>query len=188
MIQALQEARENPEDTVFLFEDEASFYRQPTQGWLWSWMGRQQPKMRYSHRSNILMRVVGFMDAVTGKVVAWDFPEVTVERLADCIRQAGQAFPKAEKIFIVWDNWPNHWHPTVLEAAAEDTRLMLLGLPTYAPWLNNIEKLWRLVRQEVAHAHPWSDDFNKFRQTIRDKLGEFSHGSQRLIRYCGLAY
>ena len=51
-----------------LFQDESSFYRQPSQGWLWAFMGRKQPRIRYSHRSNIRMRVVGFMDAVKGKV------------------------------------------------------------------------------------------------------------------------
>jgi hypothetical protein len=186
-VQALKEARENPEGAVLLFQDEASFYRQPSQGWLWAGMGRRQPKMRYSHRSNTLMRVVGFMDGVTGQVLAWDFPRVTVDRLARCIRQVSQAYPGAKKIFLVWDNWPNHWHPVVLQAVQKDPRLVVLPLPTYAPWLSAIEKLWRLLHQEVTHTHPWCDDFNHFRLTVLDKLGEFSKGSPRLLSYCGLA-
>ena len=30
-------------------------------------------------------------------------------------------------------------------------RLILLYLPTYAPWLNPIEMLWRHFRREVTH-------------------------------------
>lgn len=183
----MKEVRENPEGSVLLFQDEASFYRQPSQGWLWASLGRRQPKMRYSHRSNTLMRVVGFMNAITGKVLAWDCPKVTVGRLAQYIRRVSRSYPEARRIYMVWDNWPNHWHPIVLQAVREDPRLVILPLPTYAPWLNAIEKLWRLLRQEVTHAHPWCDDFTQFRHTIMNKLEEFSTGSQGLLRYCGLA-
>lgn len=187
-MQALKETREDPEGTVLLFQDEASFYRQPSQGWLWASRGRRQPPMRYSHRSNTLMRVVGFLDVVTGQVLARDFPKVTVERLAQCIGQVSQAYSGVQRIYLVWDNWPNHHHPVVLQAVQNDPRLVVLLLPTYAPWLNAIEKLWRLLHQEVTHAHPWCDDFNQFRQSILNKLEEFSEGSAGLLRYCGLAY
>jgi putative transposase len=37
----------------------------------------------------------------------------------------------------------------VLRSAAG--RLILLYLPTYSPWLNPIEMLWRHFRREVTH-------------------------------------
>jgi len=151
-------------------------------------MGKKQPKMFYSHRSNTRMRVVAFMEAVTGRVFSWDVPQVSVKRLAQCVSRVSAAFPQqVESIYIVWDNWLVHEHPTVQAALRKDERIHVLPLPTYAPWLNAIEKLWRLVRQEVAHAHPWCDDFNTFRATIMGKFAEFDHGSPRLLRYCGLS-
>ena len=185
-MQALNEVRQDPQHKVLLFQDEATFYRQPSQGWLWWWLGRKQPKMRYSNKSNTRMRVVGFMHAVTGMVLSWDMSTVTARRLARCIREVSAAFPEAERIYLAWDNWPVHSHPLVLEALQKDLRICVLPLPTYAPWLNPIEKLWRLVRQEVEHAHPWSDQFDVFKTVIRDKLSEFAHGSPRLLHYCGL--
>lgn len=186
-MQALQEAQAKPGRTVVLFQDEASFYRQPSQGWLWAWMGRSQPKLRYSHRANTCMRVVGFLEAGTGAVLSWDAARVTVPVLAQCIRRSAAAFPQAERLYLVWDNWPVHTHPVVQHALEQDPRIRVLPLPTYAPWLNPIEKLWRLVRQEVAHAHPWCDDFRQFQATIREKLEEFTTGSPRLLQYCGLS-
>jgi hypothetical protein len=64
--QALQQARQHPEQIVLVYQDEGTFYRQPTQAWLWASMGRRQPRMTYSHRSNTRMRVVGYLDAVQG--------------------------------------------------------------------------------------------------------------------------
>jgi len=55
-------------------------------------------------------------------------------------------------IFVAWDNAVTHQDDeveAVVRAAAG--RLVLLYLPTYSPWLNPIEMLWRHFRREVTH-------------------------------------
>lgn len=55
-------------------------------------------------------------------------------------------------IFVVLDNASTHQDDeveAVLRGAAG--RLVLLYLPTYSPWLNPIEMLWRHFRREVTH-------------------------------------
>ena len=55
-------------------------------------------------------------------------------------------------IYIAWDNANTHQDDeveAVVRAAAG--RLVLLYLPTYSPWLNPIEMLWRHFRREVTH-------------------------------------
>ena len=55
-------------------------------------------------------------------------------------------------IYIAWDNANTHQDDeveAVVHAAAG--RLVLLYLPTYSPWLNPIEMLWRHFRREVTH-------------------------------------
>ena len=55
-------------------------------------------------------------------------------------------------IYVAWDNATTHEDnevEAVLRAAAG--RLVLLYLPTYSPWLNPIEMLWRHFRREVTH-------------------------------------
>lgn len=169
-----------------LFQDEVSLYRQPSQGWLWAFIGRRQPKMRYSNRSNTRVRVVGFLDAIKGKVLSFDFSSVTVPRLRKCLEAIAGSYRQATKIYIVWDNWPNHFHPALDPFFESHPNISVIALPTYAPWLNPIEKLWRLLRQCVTHAHPWCDDFLQFKETIRSKLAEYSAGSTTLLRYVGL--
>jgi transposase len=55
-------------------------------------------------------------------------------------------------IYVAWDNADTHEDDEV-EAAVRDAagRLVLLNLPTYSPWLNPIEMLWRHYRREVTH-------------------------------------
>lgn len=149
-------------------------------------MGRRQPKLQYSHRSNIRMRVVGFLDAVKGSVLSWDFSTVSVARLRQCLVEVDRRYPDALRIYIVWDNWPNHLHPSLQRFLEDYPRISFLALPTYAPWLNAIEKVWRLIRQYVTHAHPWCDDFIQFREAIRHKISQYSQGSTELLHYVGL--
>jgi len=55
-------------------------------------------------------------------------------------------------IYVAWDNASTHQDDeveAVVRAAAG--RLVLLYLPTYSPWLNPIEMLWRHFRREVTH-------------------------------------
>jgi transposase len=66
-------------------------------------------------------------------------------------------------IYVAWDNAGTHEDDEVeivLRAAAG--RLVLLYLPTYSPWLNRIEMLWRQFRREVTH--------NELFQTVKSLL------------------
>ncbi len=55
-------------------------------------------------------------------------------------------------IYVAWDNANTHEDDEV-EAVVRGAagRLVLLYLPTYSPWLNPIEMLWRHFRREVTH-------------------------------------
>lgn len=57
-----------------------------------------------------------------------------------------------ETIYVAWDNANTHQDDEV-EAIVRGAagRLVLLYLPTYSPWLNPIEMLWRHFRREVTH-------------------------------------
>lgn len=168
-----------------LFTDEVSFYRQPTQAWLWHHMGRAQPRLPYSHRANTLMRVIGVLDAQSGRIQAWDYGRATAVRLGKCWSAAVSSYPQAKRIYLVMDNWPVHFHKDALRPLLADPRVKVLPLPTYSPWLNNIEKLWRWVKARVTHAHPWSDDFTVYKEQIRAELRRASERPE-LRRYCGL--
>lgn len=169
-----------------LYEDEVSLYRQPSQGWLWASMGRRQPRMSFSHRSNTRTRVVGLMNALSGKVHYWQRSKIDRKTFARFILSTAHDYPLAGKIYIVLDNWPVHFHPDVIEILSKDPRIELISLPTYAPWLNYIEKLWRWLRQKITHAHPYADDFNRFKQVISEALDSFSSDSPFLLKYVGL--
>ncbi len=89
-------------------------------------------------------------------------------------------------MYVVQDNWSIHRHPDVVEALTSMPRIEPVWLPTYAPWLNPVEKLWRKLKQEVLHLHRLSEQWERLKQRVAAFLASFSSGSAALLRYVGL--
>ncbi len=55
-------------------------------------------------------------------------------------------------VYVAWDNATTHEDDEVAAVVRGAAGwLVLLYLPTYSPWLNPIEMLWRHFRREVTH-------------------------------------
>jgi transposase len=179
---ALALARAHPARVTLLFGDEASLHRQPTLAGRWFPRGAE-PTTTRSHRADTRHRLCGALDAVTGRVTATAGSRVTVPHLCRFLRRVRAAYPD-RYLLLVWDNWPVHAHPTVRAEAAR-LRIRILWLPTYAPWLNPIEKLWRWLRQEVVHCHRLADDWDGLKAAATAFLARFSDPSPPLLRAVG---
>ncbi len=149
-------------------------------------MGRRQPRLSFSHRSNTRTRIIGVLDAVCGAVQHQQRGRIDRRTFARFLLRVARGYPQAQRIYIIGDNWPVHTHPDAVALLAQDPRIEWVPLPTYAPWLNHIEKVWRWLKQTLVHAHPYADDFPLFKQRIGETLDAVAHGSQMLKRYVGL--
>ena len=87
---------------------------------------------------------------------------------------------------MIQDNCNIHPHPDGLTTLARYPRIKPVWLPTDAPWLNPIEKLWRWLRQDILKMHRWGEDWPQVKQRVPDFLDQFAHGSAALLRYVGL--
>ncbi len=209
--EALRQAADSPQRVVLLFGDELTFYRQPTLAREWVEAGSEsQPLARRAYRANTAGRVISVMNALSGQTNSLVSSRIGVKQLVSFYQQVRAAYPKAERIYLVEDNWPVHFHADVLaalepqltqwgfnrpacwpsEASAKAERLCLpiqiLPLPTYASWCNPIEKLWRWVKQEVLHLHRKADEWPQLKEAVKQFLDRFVEGSQELLRYVGL--
>jgi transposase len=212
--QAVESARAAPGRIVLLYLDEVTIERQPTVANDYECRGRQQPRAYRSHKADTLTRVVASLERQSGRVVFRRASKITVATLVQFYQDLRAAYPDAERIYVVQDNWPVHTHPDLLVAlepqecrfawhrprnwpsapsAAAIKRysqlqlpIEIVPLPTYASWANPIEKLWRKLRQDLTHLHEWADDLERLRAEIDRFLRQFSDGSPALLRYVGL--
>jgi hypothetical protein len=180
---ARQIAKRYPNRVRLLYADELNLYRQPTLAQRYASVGHE-PTTPLSASPNNLWRLVSALDINSGQVTWSDGSKVGVEALRRLLAQIRQVYPD-KVLFLVWDNWSIHYHPRVLAKAAE-LGIHILWLPTYAPWTNPVEKLWRWLKQEVVHCHRLADEWEVLRERVRHFLHQFDFGSTALLRYVGL--
>jgi hypothetical protein len=185
ILQAFWEAVNQPEEVVIVFLDEFSYYRQPTLACAYHVTGNTLPYAFQVARSNTRTRLVAVLNGLTGKVNYLQRSKIGVLALQEFYQQVRAAYPHAKTIYVVQDNWPVHKLPEVLRSL-QDHALTPLFLPTYASWLNPIEKLWRWLKQDILHLHTLPNDLETLRLHVRDFLDRFTSGSDPLLRYVGL--
>jgi transposase len=134
---------------VFYYADEFNVSWLPTLRAMWSLKGQQvmiptpgQPKVHYG---------LGAVNYHSGETVVIIRRRKRRPEVAELLQALVDKHPRGI-IYVAWDNANTHQDDeveTVVRAAAG--RLVLLYLPTYSPWLNPIEMLWRHFRREVTH-------------------------------------
>jgi transposase len=169
---------------ALLFGDEFSLYRQPTLGPAYCPPGAP-PAAPRSARSDTYYRYAGALDAATGRVTWLGRSRMGVEGLRRFLARLRRAYAD-RPLILVWDNWPVHRHAEVLATAAA-LDIELVWLPTYAPWTNPIEKLWRWLAEDLLRHHTKADAFAALQAQVAAWLDQFAVDSPALLRYVGLA-
>ena len=94
---------------------------------------------------------IGAVNYHTGETVMLTRKHKRKPDMADMLRRL-VAYHATGTILLVLDNSPTHVGDDI-DAVVRDAhgRLVLLYVPTYSPWLNPIEMLWRSMRYAVTH-------------------------------------
>jgi transposase len=167
---------------VFYDADEFNVSWLPTLRTLWSPRGQQvmiptpgQPYKRYG---------LGAVNYYTGETVVLFRRRKRRQEVAELLQAVVDQHPTGT-IYIAWDNADTHFDDEVEAVVrAAGGRLVLLYLPTYSPWLNPIEMLWRQFRREVTHgelfasldallkaAHAFFDQYNQCPPRVLSIIG-----------------
>jgi putative transposase len=134
---------------VFYYADEFNLTWLPTLIAMWSPVGQQvmiqtpgQTKKHYG---------IGAVNYHSGETVVLVRKRKRWKEIAELLEALLEKHPD-DTIYVTWDNANTHQDDEV-EAVVRGAagRLILLYLPTYSPWLNPIEMLWRYFRREVTH-------------------------------------
>ena len=184
-MQAFTDAVNHPEEAVIVFLDEFSYYRQPTLARAYHPTGRTLPYAHQIARSNTRTRLIAVLNGLNGQVTYLQRSKVGSSALRDFYTLVRATYPDAKRVYVVQDNWPVHKLPEVLQSMQENG-LTPLFLPTYASWLNPIEKLWRWLKQDVLHLHKLANDLDTLRSQVCNFLNGFASPSDPLLRYVSL--
>lgn len=167
---------------VFYYADEFNISWQPTLKAMWSPIGQQvmistpgQPTKRYG---------LGAVNYHSGETVVIVRRRKRRKEIAELLEALLQKHPN-ETIYLAWDNANTHEDDEV-EAVVRDAagRLVLLYLPTYSPWLNPIEMLWRHFRREVTHCELF-ESVKALVEASLDFFKRYNHTPDRVLSIIG---
>lgn len=136
-------------DEVFYYADEFNLSWLPTLRKLWSPKGQQvmipTPGQTRTHYG------IGAVNYHSGETIVIVRERKRRREMAELLILLLEKHPH-QTIYVAWDNASTHRDGAV-EAVLKQAngRLVFLYLPTYSPWLNPIERLWRHFRREVTH-------------------------------------
>jgi transposase len=183
---AWQQVVADPVRFVLLYQDELTYYRCPTVSCDYANVGSKEPEAEQGTGYNSSRRIAGCLDALSGRLITWQragFPHKTFLRYLLAVQAC---YPQAERIFIALDNWSVHYQAEVV-AGLKESKITLLFLPTYAPWLNPIEKVWRKLKQELLHLHRYHAQWKDLQQRVEDWLIQYDRPAPDLLHYVGLS-
>ena len=183
----LRQTASLPDSHVLVFLDEMGYRRWQETGRVWTQVPPAEvPVAGCGGKNNAQWRVIAALNAMTGQVCYLDNYVVGRQKVIEMYQHLAQLYPQAETIYVVQDNWSIHKHSDVIDALSELPRIQPVWLPTYAPWLNPIEKLWRWLRQDVLKMHRFGSQWEGLRTRVNGFLDRFASGSDALLRYVGL--
>src|SRR4051812_5781621 len=149
---------------------------------MWSPVGQQvmiptpgQPYKRYG---------LGAINYHTGETVVLVRRRKRRREVAELLEALVGKHPTGT-IFVAWDNADTHEDDEV-EAVVRGAagRLVLLYLPTYSPWLNPIEMLWRHFRREVTHCELFAT-VKALLEAAADFFAHYNREPQRMLSIIG---
>ena len=178
-------AHSAPEEVVFLYEDEYTFFSRPLVGRCYQPRGGKGTKATGAEL--VTRRIAGCVDVASGAVIARQRDRFNVKEMARFFSYVEKHYPEADVIYIALDNWPVHFHGYVSDhLAARHSRIRLLRLPTYAPWTNPFEKVWLKLSRELLTQHPYGTRWPDLKALITRWFDELREGSAEMLHEIGL--
>jgi transposase len=133
--------------TVFLIQDETKFRTLPPLRRMWMRKG-QQVRVP-TPRQNDHFYSYGALDLESGDWIDSFFQNANSDATIAYLTHLLDAYPHTP-IILIWDQAKYHTSRKVQRWIAQHDRLRVLLLPKYAPELNPVEHIWRVLKLRVA--------------------------------------
>lgn len=171
-------------DTVLLFEDEADLNLNPTLSWCWARKGNRVKVV--TPRQNKKRYVFSAIDPLGGEVFWATSTRKDSASYSSFVEGIMQALPH-HKVIVVQDNFIAHKSTLTvrkLSSYEDESRLQRFFLPSYAPELNPVERVWQLMRRRVTHNHRFLT-LEEMEEAVDCFFTELRHHPEALLSILG---
>ena len=142
---------DNDPHTEVFYVDEADVDLNPRIGSSWMRCGEQTtvptPGQNQKHY------IAGALHAHTGRVVWVEHHRKTSALFLKLLEHLRRKYRRARTIVLILDNYVIHKSRVTRRWLAQNPKFQLLFQPTYCPWVNVIERLWKAMHDTVTRNH-----------------------------------
>lgn len=200
----------NPDKVVILFVDELTYYNHASRHSTFA-LKTQQPLAQQAIGGTKQNRVLGALNLFTGQLTTFQRTRIKMVTLVSFFKELQIQYPNAQTIYLIIDNWPVHYHPEVIHALEKQRSpfelkipsswsnikptgkyynlnlpIQFVPLPTYASWLNPIEKVWKWLKKEIIHLHQFAHRFKELRPAVQGILDKLNQPNLDMLNITGL--
>ena len=131
------------------------------------WIKRGVDKLIAQTASRTRVNVMGAIELSAMKVTSCRPEYVNAKAIVAFFDQLKASYPDAPQIHVILDQSGYHKSHLVQKAALEKN-IKLHYLPPYSPNLNSIERLWKVMNEQV-----WNNVFFSSAKMFRDAINDF---------------
>ena len=150
----------------------------PTQGTKLSygWIKKGYNKQIATTASRTRMNITGAINLKTMEVISGDYDAINGESTKDLLEKVQKAYPEAKEIHVIADQASYHRSKEIKDYL-EGGPINIHLLPAYSPNLNPIERLWKVLNEQVrnnryfATAKEFRRAILRFFEEILPKIG-----------------
>lgn len=160
--EALKKTKGKDEPVLFLDGVHPTMATKITYGWI----RKGQDKLIATTASRTRMNIVGSINLETMGVEVKQYPTLNSESMVDYWKELKKAYPQAEKIHVILDQG-SYNRSEETQKGAKELGIELHYLPPYSPNLNPIERLWKVMNEQVRNNY-FFESAKEFRQKIME--------------------
>lgn len=182
----IKKLQENPENTIFLFEDEFSLSNTATVSYSWSERGKQ-PQVECKQNKRERQTALGSVNINTGQMTINFADKGNYQSFKRHLKHILWVYRHAPKIIIFLDNVRYHHAKLLTEFLKKHENLELYYLPPYSPDLNPVERAWWLMRKSITH-NRFINSLKIRKQMFWRMFSHFSKPNDVITKICVVNY
>lgn len=169
--------RHLPEDELVYFMDSVHPQHQakPSYGWIL----RGERKTIATNSGQKRMHITGAICLDNMNVINQENERINSDSVVEFLKKLEAANAKYSKLYLICDNAGYHKGKKVKEFL-EKSKIKLIFLPAYSPNLNPIERLWKVMHENVTY-NKYYLKFTDFTEAIRNFFGSIPKLYDQLV-------
>ena len=151
-----------PENEAICFIDgvHPTHNTKPAYGWIRTGERKEIPTNTGRQRINLS----GAIDIITKRVIVQQDITLNANSTIVFLQKLENAYPEAHKVHVFCDN-AKYYKNKDVTAYLANSKIKMHFLPTYSPNLNPIERLWKLMNEEVLY-NRYYENFKSFKDAV----------------------